>query len=596
MSLTGQANLWENERVLMRIFPAIAALMMTPLLHAVEWSIEQCSALDLLAGRTGIADVRPSNDPHHNASEMMEQNSGIYRGQWSWQSEMPELLYDIMHSGEATKASPSGFTALHAACVYADENLFYTLLEAGIPVDCRPGDWQQLGYVGDTPLGLLVRFMNPRTAAARVRMAKALIERGANPDAPMTTWKGNRVVTTVPFCELGKQEYNHDMRLLLLQAGKQDLAARTAGWQLNWEWYRDDLVQHMKQRGVARNAMQPQVDAAKKAQIGKIPLLDLIRTGDVEGVRVALEAGASIEVSPRARRYGQEPLFNIPVRKKDDPEAAVEIARMLIEAGSDINALNRRGCSLRIHYDRYYSKASKALCAYLKERGSLIHPDSPMKKEEVAAEEQARLARVEARRRRLAGEETPAPVQEAVSEPAPVATDAVAQVETVPAEPVTHPVVEEPVAVTPAEPVVAETPAAESQPAPEQMSEQVAEPVVQPEQVVAVTPEPAVEQPQPVAEQKEEQVQEETTEPVAEQPAEQPQPETPAEPVQEEPAAQSEKAPAEEGPKPDSEHMQKLLSEVQAQLAELQAKYEAEQRAKDEAEQQQKAQATEYQE
>lgn len=148
MRLTERAILWENGRVLMRIFPAIAALMMTPLLHAVEWSIEQCSALDLLAGRTGIADVRPSNDPHHNASVMMEQNSGIYRGQWSWQSEMPELLYDIMHSGEATKASPSGFTALHAACVYADENLFYTLLEAGIPVDCRPAPSASVRFLG----------------------------------------------------------------------------------------------------------------------------------------------------------------------------------------------------------------------------------------------------------------------------------------------------------------------------------------------------------------------------------------------------------------------------------------------------------------
>ena len=567
--------------------------MMTPLLHAVEWSIEQCSALDLLAGRTGIADVRPSNDPHHNASEMMEQNSGIYRGQWSWQSEMPELLYDIMHSGEATKASPSGFTALHAACVYADENLFYTLLEAGIPVDCRPGDWQQLGYVGDTPLGLLVRFMNPRTAAARVRMAKALIERGANPDAPMTTWKGNRVVTTVPFCELGKQEYNHDMRLLLLLAGKQDLAARTAGWQLNWEWYRDDLVQHMKQRGVARNAMPPQVDAARKAQIGKIPLLDLIRKGDVEGVRVALEAGASIEVSPRARRYGQEPLFNIPVRKKDDPEAAVEIARMLIDAGSDINALNRRGCSLRIHYDRFYSKASKALCAYLKERGSLIHPDSPMKKEEVAAEEQARLARVEARRRRLAGEETPAPVQEAATEPAPVAADTVALVETTPAEPSAQPVAEEPVAVAPAEPVVAEAPAAEPQPAPEQTQtpEQVAEPVQEVETTEPVAEQPQTEAPvqpeEPIVEQTAEPVQQEApAEPATEQTEEEPQPEMPAEAVQEEAAAQNEPAPESEGPKPDSEYMQKLLGEVQNQLAELQAKYEAEQRAKDEAEQQ----------
>ena len=571
----------------MRLFPAIAALMMSPLLHAVEWSIEQCSALDLLAGRTGIADVRPSNDPHHNASEMMEQNSGIYRGQWSWQSEMPELLYEIMHTGEAVKASPSGFTALHAACVYADENLFYTLLEAGIPVDSRPGDWQQLGYVGDTPLGLLVRFMNPRTAAARVRMARALIERGANPDAPMTTWSGNRVVTTVPFCELGNQEYNHDMRLLLLQAGKQDLAARTAGWQLNWEWYRDDLVQHMKQRGVARNAIQPQVDAVKKAQIGKIPLLDLIRKGDVEGVRVALDAGASIEVSPRARRYGQEPLFNIPTRKKDDPEAAVEIARMLIEAGADVNALNRQGRSLRIHYDRFYSKASRALCAYLKDHGSLIHPDSPMKKEEVAAEEQARLARVEARRRKLAGEVAPEPVQEFAAEPAS-------------GEAVTQPVAEEQVAEVPME-----TPSAEPESAPEQAAEQVAAPSAEPVQEEETT-EPVPEQPQteapvqpeePIVEQTAEPVQQEApAEPATEQTVDEPQPETPAEPAPEETAPQSEPAPAEEGPNPDTQYMQNLLSEVQAQLAELQAKYEAEQRAKEEAEQQQKAEATEYQE
>ena len=548
--------------------------MMTPLLHAVEWSIEQCSSLDLLAGRTGIADVRPSNDPHHNASEMMEQNSGIYRGQWSWQSEMPELLYEIMHTGEATKTSPSGFSALHAACVYADENLFQTLLEAGIPVDSRPGDWQQLGYVGDTPLGLLVRFMNPRTAAARVRMARALIERGANPDAPMTTWSGNRVVTTVPFCELGNQEYNHDMRLLLLQAGKQDLAARTAGWQLNWEWYRDDLVQHMKQRGVVRNAKAPQVDEAKKAQIGKIPLLDLIRKGDVEGVRMALDAGASIEVSPRARRYGQEPLFNIPTRKKDDPEAAVEIARMLIEAGADVNALNRQGRSLRIHYDRFYSKASRALCAYLKDHGSLIHPDSPMKKEEVAAEEQARLARVEARRRKLAGEVAAEPVQEVAAE-------------TVPAETVAQSVAEEQVAEVPVE-----TPTAE----PEQAAEQVAAPSAEPVQEVEAS-EPVAEQPQtevpvqpeePIVEQTAEPVQQESpAEPATEQTEEEPQPEMPAEVVQDEAAAQNEPAPAAEGPKPDSEYMQKLLGEVQSQLAELQAKYEAEQQAQEAAARQQ---------
>ena len=377
--------------------------MLAPLVQAVEWSIDQCSALDLLAGRTGVADVRPTNDPHLNSEQMVERNSGIYRGQWSWQTEMPELLYEIMQSGEAAKVSPSGFTPLQAACVYADEAIFQALLEAGVPVDARPSDWQQLGYVGDTPLGLLVRFMTPRTAGVRLRMARVLLEKGANPDAPMTTWRGNRVVAVTPFCELGNQDYNHDMRFLLAQAGGHDLARRMAGWQLNWEWFRDDLVQYLTQNGLVKETPEQRALAEKRAQIGRVPLLDLVRKGNVEGVRIALEAGVDIEVSSRAKRYGQEPMFNIPVRRKDAPEAAVEIARLLLYAGSDINALNRRGRSLRVHYNRYRTKASKALVAYLKERGAFLHPDSPSRKEAVAAEEKARQARIQARYRRLHG-------------------------------------------------------------------------------------------------------------------------------------------------------------------------------------------------
>ena len=427
-------------------------MLMTPLLHAVEWSIEQCSSLDLLAGRTGIADVRPSNDPHDDAARMVEQNSGIYRGQWSWQSEMPELLYEIMHTGEATKVSPSGFTALHAACVYADENLFKALLEAGAAVDARPGDWQQLGYVGDTPLGLLVRFMDARTAGTRVRMARVLLERGANPDAPMTTWKGNRVVTTVPFCELGSQPHNHEMRLLLLQFGEKELSKRTAGWNLNWEWYRADLIQHMQKHGLSRKGAPAGPEMKMPRVEGKVPLLDLIRKGDVEGVRLALESGASIEVSPRARRYGQEPLFNIPARRKDSPEAAVEIARLLVEAGADVNDLNRRGCSLRIHYDHYYSKASRALCAYFKSCGAVIHPDSPHFRDQVEKTRQEARERAAAFAARLAAMQQPAP-EVVAEEPQPA-----------PAEPAPEVVAETP-QPAPAEPAPAESvkkPSAES--------------------------------------------------------------------------------------------------------------------------------------
>ena len=554
----------DNRRTRMRGLSAILAMMMLPPALAVEWSIELCSSLDLLAGRTGIADVRPSNDPHTNSPQMVEQNSGIYRGQWSWQNEMPELLYEMMHSGRADAVSPSGFTALQAACVYADEALFQALLDAGVPVDQRPGDWQQLGYVGDTPLGLLVRFMTPRSSAARVRMARKLLEKGANPDALMTSWKGNRVVSVVPFCELGNQECNHELRLLLLQYGEQDLPRRMAGWSLNWDAYRADLVQHLNSRGVARNAAGPRSasDAgAVEPVLGRVPLLDLIRKGDAEGVRMALEAGASIEVSDRAYRYGQEPLFNIPARRKDSPEVAVEIARLLVEAGADVNALNRRGNSLRIHYDRFYSKASRALCAYFKDCGALIHPDSPDRKEhveQVRKEAQQRAAAFAARRGILL---QPVAEEPAVEEPAP-APQSVAE----------QPAVEEP---APAPPPVAEQPAVEEPaPAPQPVAEQPAaeEPAPAPQPVAE---QPAVEEPapapQPVAEQ-----------PAAEDPAPAPQP-VAEDPAAEEPAPAPQpvaEQPAAEQPSLQELHQQKLMQEVQAQLAELQARFEAEQQAK----------------
>ena len=418
----------------MKIPVYMVTLLLASTLHAAEWSIELCSSLDLLAGRTGIADVRPSNDPHDNPL-VVEENSGIYRGQWSWQSEMPALLYEIMHSGEAAAASPSGFTALQAACVYADEALFNALLERGAAVDPRPLDWQQLGYVGDTPLGLIIRFMNPRTAAVRVRMARTLLERGADPDATMTTWKRNRVASITPFCELGKEAYNHEMRKLLLQYGEQDLKKRMNGWSLNPEWYSTELLKQLKLAGVLKSGTgKISTTAARKAHVGTIPLIDLVRKGDVEGVRQALEAGASIETSTRARRYGHEPLFNIPARRKDNPEAAVEIARLLYEAGADVNELNRRGQSLRIHYDRFYSKASRALCAYFKECGSLIHPDSPDKRAEVEQSRQAARQRAEAFAARLAAAEQEAEPEE-TEQPAPAKPQPAPAGQPAPAEP-----------------------------------------------------------------------------------------------------------------------------------------------------------------
>ena len=540
----------------MKIPAFIAALVLTSTLHAAVWSIELCSSLDLLAGRTGIADVRPSNDPHDNPL-VIEENSGIYRGQWSWQSEMPALLYEILETGKADATSPSGFTALQAACVYADEALFNALLEGGAAVDPRPIDWQQLGYVGDTPLGLLVRFMNARTAAARVRMARTLLERGADPDACMTTWKGNRVVSVTPFCELGKEPYNHEMRMLLLQYGEQNLKKRMNDWSLNWDCFRPELVQHLRQAGVVKTGEIATISSSEvKRELGTIPLLDLIRKGDVEGVRLALEAGAGIEVSPRARRYGHEPLFNIPARKKDSPEAALEIARLLIEAGADVNELNRHGRSLRIHYDRFYSKASKSLCVYFKSCGSLIHPDSPDKKAEVEQTRREARERAAARAARLAAEE-PQPVPQPVEETPAPAEDP---------QPVPLPVEETP------------APAEDPQPVPQPVEEAPApaedpQPVPQP---VEEAPSPA-EEPQPVPQPVEE----------TPAPAEDPQP---AEPQTDAPAHQNTETKSSAAhtvnTAAQSDPSVRLMMEVQNQLAELQARYEAEIQEKEQKNQQ----------
>lgn len=560
----------------MKIPAYIAALLLSSTLNAAEWSIELCSSLDLLAGRTGIADVRPSNDPHNNP-QVVEENSGIYRGQWSWQSEMPALLYEIMHTGKADATTPSGFTALQAACVYADEALFNALLEGGAAVDPRPIDWQQLGYVGDTPLGLLVRFMDSRTAAARVRMARILLERGADPDATMTTWKRNRVASITPFCELGKEEYNHEMRKLLLQFGEQDLKKRMADWTLTPDWYTAELRAQLKKAGVMKSGGSKLAAASTpKADVGTIPLIDLVRKADVEGVRAALEAGASIEISARARRYGHEPLFNIPARRKDDPDAAVEIARLLYEAGADVNVLNRRGRSLRIHYDRFHSKASRALCAYFKECGSFIHPDSPDKREEVEQSKKDAQARAAAFAARLAGVEEPEQegddsVESTTETPAPAEQETPQPVVTEEPAPVAEPqpvVTEEPAPVAEPQPVVPEAPAPAAEP----------QPAVPEEPAPAPEPQPEVtEAPAPAAESQPEEPEEPA--PVAE-----PQPEVPEEPA---PAAESQ---PESAPQPTaaekkevSDQTQKLMLEVQKQLAELQAKYEAQQKAQDEA-------------
>ena len=58
------------------------------------------------------------------------------------------------------------------------------------------------------------------------------------------------------------------------------------------------------------------------------------------------------------------------------PEDAARIMTLLLEAGSDINALNRQGNSLRIHYGKIKTPAAAAIGEVLRERGAKLHPDA----------------------------------------------------------------------------------------------------------------------------------------------------------------------------------------------------------------------------
>ena len=297
----------------------------------------------------------------------------------AWEAEIPLLLNRVETTGDANLRSPSGFTALQAACRAGDEALVNKLLDMGAEVNARPKHWQEMGPIGSSPLGMLVVFMDEESAERRTRIAKRLLDKGADPDAPVVRARGNKPAFEPPFSRLTGHDWNNAMRKLLLEYGEQDLKKRTKGWRISWMWCSRDteLVKKLLNGGVDPNA-----------HIGEktMTLMHFLlrNNANPELIRLALEKG--FDVTRKVGRNGRAAsyLFNLPVRPawtissryKPTPEELAAIATMLIEAGSPLDVLNGEGNSLRIYYGSIDTPEARAVGKVLREHGAKLHPDA----------------------------------------------------------------------------------------------------------------------------------------------------------------------------------------------------------------------------
>lgn len=297
----------------------------------------------------------------------------------AWEAEIPLLLERVETTGDANLRSPSGFTALQAACRAGDEALVNKLLNMGADVNARPKHWQKMGTIGSSPLGMLVVFMDEESAGRRTRIAKRLLDKGADPDAPVVRAWGNKPAFEPPFSRLTGNDWNNAMRKLLLEYGEQDLKKRTNGWRISWMWCSRDteLVKKLLHGGVDPNA-----HVGEKSMTLMHFLLR--NNANPELIRLALEKG--FDVTRKVGRNGRVAsyLFNLPVRPswnfsgryKPTPEELADIATLLIEAGSPLDVLNGEGNSLRIYYGSIDTPEARAVGKVLREHGAKLHPDA----------------------------------------------------------------------------------------------------------------------------------------------------------------------------------------------------------------------------
>lgn len=178
---------------------------------------------------------------------------------------------------------------------------------------------------GNTALSVAVSM-------GRIDIAEVLLNAGASVDGPRIDHHNGDAPAPLLSAVHGK---DLNMVKLLLEAGANVNAKNLNGSTVVWYAALHGLVDILKAL-LAAGADQESIDGVSS---GYHPLLDALYSWDIEGAKILINAGANVNVS----NNGWTPLLGAGFCEPDEPP--LDVVRLLIDRGADVNARDSGGCS-----------------------------------------------------------------------------------------------------------------------------------------------------------------------------------------------------------------------------------------------------------